>query len=260
MGALAKQLNKKTILLAHREELIDQAIDKFKLIWPKADIGICMAEKDEIHNQVVIASIQSASRSKRLAKLKEQGFELMLVDEAHHSAADSYQNVIQELGFTKGSPKLLVGVSATLQRSDKLDLGNSFEKVTFSRSIGTMIKAGYLSPVVGRKILTNFNFERIGTQHGDFAIGDLSEAVNKPERNEFIAGKFKEYASDRKGIAFCCDVQHCKDLAEVFKRHGINAKAVYGEMPTYERKNALESLQTGKIQSRYVMRYTDRRL
>lgn len=100
MGALAKQLNKKTILLAHREELIEQAFDKFKLIWPKADIGICMAEREEIHNQVVIASVQSASRSKRLAKLKERGFELMFVDEAHHSAANSYQNMIQELGFT----------------------------------------------------------------------------------------------------------------------------------------------------------------
>ena len=72
MASLAMQLNKKTILLAHREELITQAIDKFKLIWPTVDIGICMACKDEINAQVVVASIQSASRPKRLARLQER--------------------------------------------------------------------------------------------------------------------------------------------------------------------------------------------
>src|ERR1700728_1214277 len=59
MSAIAKQLNKKTILLAHREELITQAVDKFKLFWPGVDIGVCKAERDEIDHQVVIGSIQT---------------------------------------------------------------------------------------------------------------------------------------------------------------------------------------------------------
>jgi ATP-dependent helicase IRC3 len=101
MAALAMQLNKKTILLAHREELIIQAVDKFKLVWPEVSIGVCMADCNEIDCQVVIGSVQSCSRPKRLAKLKELGFELMMIDEAHHSVSDSYQTVINELGFTK---------------------------------------------------------------------------------------------------------------------------------------------------------------
>ena len=153
MAAIVKQFNKKTILLAHREELITQAHDKFKLVWPSVDIGICMAAQHQIHNQVVIASIQSASRPKRIAKLKKQGFEFMMVDEAHHSVSLSYQSVINELGFAGGN-KLLLGLTATPMRGDKQGLGDIFEKIVFSRSIATMIKAGYLSPVFGRRILT----------------------------------------------------------------------------------------------------------
>src|ERR1700674_4281194 len=142
MGALARELNKKTLLIAHREELITQAVDKFKLVWPGVDIGVCMGERDEINAQVVVASIQSASRPKRLAKLKELGFELMMIDEAHHSASDSYQSVIRTLGFGSDLQKLLLGVTATPKRSDKLGLDDTFTHVTFSRSISTMIKAG----------------------------------------------------------------------------------------------------------------------
>lgn len=248
MSAIAKNFNKRTLLLAHREELITQADEKFKLFWPDVDLGICMAERNEIDHQVVIGSVQSCSRSKRLDCLKKQGFDLLMIDEAHHAVADSYQSIINELGFASGSDKLLVGMTATPMRSDKMGLGNVFDKITFSRSIGTMIRAGYLSPVIGRKILTNFSFERIRTRNGDFDLGDLAEAVNTLERNEFIAGKFKEYTHDRKGIAFCVDVQHCKDLADAFRKVGINAEAVYGEMPTLDRKNILESLKTGKVQ------------
>ena len=244
MSALAKEFNRKTLILAHREELITQTLDKLKLFWPDAKVGICKAERDEIQEQIVIGSVQTCSRPHRLERLKEQGFELLMIDEAHHSIANSYQSIISERGFFDDNNGILVGVTAT----PKDGLGNIFEKITFSRSISTMIKSGYLSPVVGRKILTNFSFEKIRTINGDFSLEDLSEAVNTSERNNFIVEKFKTYAPNRKGIAFCVDVQHCKDLASAFKSSGINAIAVYGEMNIDERKIALDGLKSGEFQ------------
>jgi superfamily II DNA or RNA helicase len=248
MSAIAKELNQRTLVLAHREELISQAVEKFKLFWPGVSIGVCMAERDEIACQVVIGSVQSCSRPKRLARLKEQGFSVLFIDEAHHTTADSYQVIINELGFAKESTKLLIGVTATPQRSDKQGLGETFDKITFSRSIGTMIKAGYLSPVHGRKILTSFVLQKMRTSNGDFAIEDLDEAVNTPERNAFIAEKYQAYAPNRKAVAFCVDVRHCQDLAEAFRKRGINSQAVWGDMGGDERKNALEGLKSGRIQ------------
>lgn len=248
MAAIAKHLNKRTLILAHREEPIQQAFEKFKLYWPEADIGICKAERDETNHHIVIGSVQSCSKSKRLASLKDSAFDVLLIDEAHHATAESYQKIIKELGFHTDQTKLLLGVTATPNRSDKDSLGETFEKVTYSRSISTMIKAGYLSPAIGRKILTNFSLQNIKMQNGDFSICELAEIVNTPERNAFIAEKYKAYATDRKGVAFCVDVAHCKDLSASFEKVGITSKAVWGEMPTEERRNVLEDLKAGRIQ------------
>jgi superfamily II DNA or RNA helicase len=246
MSGIAKAFNKRTLILAHRQELIDQTVDKLRLVWPEISVGICMAERDEIDAQVVVGSVQSCCRQKRLEKLKAQGFDLLMIDECHHAIAQSYQDIINTLGFGEGTDKLLLGVTAT---PDRDGLGLIFDKVTFARSISTMISSGYLSPVVGRKIQTNFTLEKIRTQNGDFAIEELAEAVNTPERNAFIVSKFKEYAHERKSIAFCVDVQHCKDLAAAFQAEGINCQAIWGDMAGDERKRTLENLKHGRIQS-----------
>ena len=143
MAALAKQLGKRTLLLAHREELITQAIAKFKLIWPEAKIGVCMAEQNKPDKEVVFGSVQSCSRDARLNQLKRNNFDLLLIDEAHHANSPSYLKIIESLGFGgKDLSKLLVGVTATLMRSDDKELGDIFEEINYSISIGIMIRSG----------------------------------------------------------------------------------------------------------------------
>ena len=159
--------------------------------------------------------------------------------------ADSYQAIINELGFGPGSSKLLLGVSATIDREG---LGTVFDKIVFARSVATMIKAGYLSPIIARRILTNITLEKIRIQNGDFAVTDLSEAINTPERNRFIVQKFMEYGGDRKAIVFGCDVAHCHDLAAAFKEFGFKAEAVWGDMDKEARIRVLDDLKNGDIQ------------
>jgi len=102
-------------------------------------------------------------------------------------------------------------------RSDEKELGNVFEEITYNTSIGFMIRPGYLSPVCGRRVLTSTSIDKIHTRSGDFATRELSEAINTSERKQFFAKTYQKYAGNRKGIAFCCDVQHCKDLAQAFQ-------------------------------------------
>lgn len=187
-----------------------------------------MAEQNEPDKEVVFGSVQSCSRCARLDQLKENDFDFLLIDEAHHANSPSYLEVIESLGFGGKDPlKLLVGVTATPMHSDDKELGDIFEEITYRISIGTMIRAGYLSPVNGRRVLTKTSTQGVHTRAGDFAIGELSEAINTPERNQFIAETYRKHASNRKGVAFCCDVQHCKDLAEAFRMTQIPAKAIY---------------------------------
>lgn len=245
---IAKQINTKTLVLAHSEELINQAVSKFQTVWPGVDIGVCKAERDEIGAQVVVASVQTATRDRRLQRLKEQGFGLLIIDEAHHSAAPSYENVIRELGFfDEDNNRLLVGVTATPKRGDGIGLKKVFQEIVFERSISTMIKAGYLAPLVGMQVHTRIELQYVGIRNGDFISSELSRIVNTSDRNQLIVDNYGLYAGDRKkALAFCVDVQHAKDLAETFTRNGIPAKAVYGAMSDDERKETLAAFSNGE--------------
>lgn len=248
-AALAKELRTPTLIIAHREELIQQAKNKVELVWPEASVGVVMGENNEFDRDVVIASIQTVCRDKRLRDLYSRNFGLIVIDEAHHATSDSYLKVISSLGFMAEDPnKTLVGVTATAARADKKSLGNIFNEVVFERSITTMIKAGYLTDLRGKRILTQTDLSDVRTASGDFVEGELSEIVNTPKRNDLIVKSYLEHASIRKAITFCVDVAHSKDIANAFNAAGVTARAVYGEMPNDERREALKAFSEGKIQ------------
>ena len=79
--------------------------------------------------------MQSCSKTKRLKQLKERDFDILIIDEAHHAVAKTYQKIINELGFNKDKP--LVSFMATPTRQDSKKLGNTFEKITYFNSFGT---------------------------------------------------------------------------------------------------------------------------
>jgi ATP-dependent helicase IRC3 len=186
-ASLAKQMNCRTLIIAHREELINQAADKCRMVWPGADVGVVMADRDEYDRQVVVASIQTACRPKRIKRLREQDFNLLIIDEAHHSTASTYMDVIEGLGFMADNPdKLLVGVTATAKRGDKIGLRHVFQEITFERSIAAMTKAGYLADLRGIRVSTGLDLNRIATRYGDFVESQLASVVNCANRNEII--------------------------------------------------------------------------
>ncbi|MFY9224677.1 MAG: DEAD/DEAH box helicase family protein, partial [Blastocatellia bacterium] len=89
--------NSRSLVIAHRDELIEQAVDKIQLVIDGADIGIVKANNNQINSRVVVASIQTLARESRLSQL-EKNFSTIIVDEAHHASADSYLRVLQSLG------------------------------------------------------------------------------------------------------------------------------------------------------------------
>ncbi|MBC7324096.1 MAG: DEAD/DEAH box helicase family protein, partial [Moorella sp. (in: Bacteria)] len=155
-AALARELNARTLILAHRDELIRQAADKVSMVWPEAEIGVIKAEENEKNKQVVVASVQTLARPARLEQVAREDFTLCVVDEAHHAPALSYRRIMDYLLFLDGEPeRLLLGVTATARRGDNVGLGNVFEDVVFQASILTMVRAGYLSDIRGIRVSTN---------------------------------------------------------------------------------------------------------
>lgn len=238
-GLVAEALRTRTLILAHREELLYQAEQKIRLVYPDAEIGILKAsERGGLDCEICIASIQTAARNTDV--LSTCGFKLLICDEAHHAVSESYMRVFEELGFMAADPeKLLLGVTATAFRGDKLGLDNVFEAITFESSILAMMKGGYLCDVRGLSVNTGSDISCVHMVNGDFAVNKLSALIDIPERNALIADTYLKHGEGRHGVVFGVKVDHAQHLAEAFRERGISCEAVYGEMPTEERQDIL---------------------
>jgi len=244
-------MKKRMLVLAHREELLDQARDKILRANPDLKVEVEQAARSAgASTDVVVASIPTLGRegSRRLASLDPQEFYLIVVDEAHHAIAATYRRVLNHFKvFDQDTAKLLVGFTATPKRGDRQGLQSVFEEISFSKSLPEMIAAGYLSPVSGYRVETDVDLTRVRTRMGDFVASQLSKAVNISARNELVVRVFKNHLADRQTLCFCVDVAHSKSLAEAFIEAGIPAAAVTGELQTDTRRKALDDFSQGRI-------------
>mgnify|MGYP000860640369 FL=1 len=246
-GMVAGALKTRTLVLAHREELLLQARQKIRLVYSEADVGIFKAEeRSGLWTDICVASVQTAIRNTDV--LRERGFRLMICDEAHHAAAASYTKIFEALGFMGGDRnKLLLGVTATAYRGDNVGLGSVFEEIVFERSILAMMKAGYLCDVRGLEIKTGADISGVHTRTGDFALDELSVIIDTPERNALVADTYLEHGENRRGVVFGIGVEHALALAEAFRERGVPCAAVYGTMPQEERHAVLRRYEDGEL-------------
>lgn len=238
------RMKHRMLVLAHREELLQQAADKFRRANPGLAVGIEQAEsRSDPAARVVIASVQTLGRrgSPRLRALDPAQFKLIVVDEAHHAVAPSYRTVLDQFRlFDPGTEKLLLGFTATPYRGDKQGLDQVFEKIIFTRTIGEMIAAGYLCDIAGFRVSSATDLDGVSTRLGDFALDELSRAVNEERRNRLVVEAYRALVPDKKCVVFSVDVAHSRELAALFERHGVPARAVWGEMPAEERRQAID--------------------
>jgi len=235
--------------LAHTRELLGQAQEKIEMICPGSDIGIVQEGRKEFDRDIVISSIQSASREETLKHLERQSFELCIYDECHRAGADSARHVLSTLGFLGDSPnKLLVGCTATPFRQGPKGLSAVFQQVVYRKSVKDLIDLGYLCKPVGVKIKTDLDLSTVETEDGDFKTESLASYMDTPEITELIIKSYLERARNRRTVAFCVNVAHAHNLADAFKQHGIAAEAIHGGTPSDERIDLLERFKSGSIE------------
>ena len=118
---ILRRLPRRALVLVHRDELLQQAAEKFRQIAPGAHLGIVKAEQDGHTARVVLASVQTLSRANRLQRLATD-FRTIVIDEAHHAAADSYRAILKHVGAFQPHGPLVLGVTATPYRADGIGL------------------------------------------------------------------------------------------------------------------------------------------
>jgi superfamily II DNA or RNA helicase len=240
---LARVLAVPTLVIVHRDELVQQTLDTLGRAWPGCQHGVVKDTRNEWDaRDVVIASVQSLN-PKRLEKVPRDRFGLVVADEAHHGIAPSWARAIEH--FESG---LLLGVTATPDRLDGKGLGEMFGAAPlFNYTLLAAIQDGNLCRLAQFAVRTEAVLDGISTVAGDFAKGELSRAVNTAGRNRALVEAFKEHAAGRRAVAFCVDVQHAADLALAFTEADIPSAFVSGEMELEERRGVLARFRAGGV-------------
>jgi len=246
---------KKTLVLAHREELLEQALNKISAISPTLKISIEQGINTcDIDSDVIIASVQTLGRndSDRIKKLNPDDFGCIIIDETHRATSMLYQNILSYFGVNKQEDVcrndiLLLGVTATPNRTDGEGLGKVFDEIIFKYGIRDAIKDGYLCSIKAYSIFTNADLTSVSTARGDYVTKELAEAVDTTERNELIVNSYEKVCKDEYAIIFCVNVEHCVNLTAMFQGMGYNADMVVGSTPKDERRDILKRFYDGEI-------------
>lgn len=281
--ALARERGCRTLILAHRDELVSQAAAKVREVWPEVDVGIVKANDNDVTARVVVASVQTLSRQRRLDMLlgttqdtggmagwgltRPEPFGLVVVDEAHHTAAASYRTILDamrageserdatpeevddgcELGIVPDGP-LLLGVTATPDRGDGKGLDDLFDEIVFNFDILWGIRAGYLADVRALKVALDVDMSHVKTSRGDYEAGAMGRAMEAADASGRIVQAWKAHAADRRTLVFVPTVALSRETADLFNHHGIKAGHVSADTDLDDRRRILREYADGTLQ------------
>jgi superfamily II DNA or RNA helicase len=228
----------RVLVLAHRGELLDQAADKLA----KSTGLMTATEKAEQTSldswfRVVVGSVQTLMREKRLSQFDPSYFNTIVVDEAHHCISDGYQRVLQY--FNQAN---VLGVTATPDRGDMKNLGSYFESLAYEYTLPKAIKEGFLSPIKALTIPLKLDLTGVGQQAGDFKTADLGNALD-PYLHQ-IAEEMVQHCKDRKTVVFLPLIRTSQKFRDILEEKGFRAAEVNGG--SEDRAEVLADFEAGK--------------
>ena len=229
----------RVLILVHRDELVRQALSKLHGTLPRgATTGVIKGAIHEPAADVVVGSVQTLGRSgsRKLSDLAPDHFGTIVVDEAHHAAADSYRRIFDHFPDAR-----MAGFSATLERQDKRGLGDVWERVVMEKSIIWGIRKGYLTDVRGKAVtVQDLDLGKVKKSGGDYQDGDLGDALIDSGAPEQVADAYLEHAAQpdgtlRQGVAFWPTVAAAHEGADAMNAAGIKTEVITGSTPLEER-------------------------
>ncbi len=248
------QSNERALILAHRQELVEQPRDRLLNYYPEwaGRIGIVMAEQTDYDRQITVATVQTLANEQRLQRLLKAGpIHYLVVDEAHHAVADSYVQVYQTLRSCNPTLRHL-GVTATPLRTDRIGLGAVYQHVAGKWGIRELVAQGWLVPPRWLAIQTGISVAGVAVRsHNggrEFSQRQLADVYETANCWELVVASHRSYASGRRALAFTASVEGAHRLAETFTAAGIPAAAADGTTPKDERAAILAAFRRGELQ------------
>lgn len=230
------------LFVAHREEILNQAVETFRRVRPGGRIGRLSSEHQDTGADLLFASIQTLGRAHHLSRFRPRDFDYIVVDEFHHAAAATYRRVIDYF-----QPKFLLGLTATPERTDGADLlGLCQENLVFQAGLHIGIEGGHLCPFHYFGVPDEVDYRNIPWRNAQFDLNELTAAVATEARARNIVEQFRKLGGQR-CIAFCCSQSHADFMKDFFIREGIRAVAVHSGRSSSPRATSLSRLEAGEL-------------
>ncbi len=202
--------------------------------------GLFLDEERETEEHNLVGTVQSLTR--HLILFAPEDFDYLIIDEAHHATADSYQKLLRYF-----RPKFTLGLTATPDRADGLSALEVFRNAAHRLSLRAAIETGELVPIRCVRVRTNIDLSRVRFNQIQYNRRDIEESVLVPSRDQLIVDTYRQHVPGRKAVAFCVNVRHGEDLAERFRAEGIPARGVSGRMSPTDRKETLDAFAQGEL-------------
>lgn len=228
----------RVLILAHRGELLEQAADKLR---QAVGLGCAVEKAGESclgsWYRVVVGSVQTLMREKRLEQFPPDYFGTIVIDEAHHAVSDSYRRILDHFSDAK-----VLGVTATPDRGDMRDLGAVFESLAYEYTLPRAIREGYLTPIQALTVPLTLDISGVSMQSGDFKASEIDTALDP--YLEQIAGEMAQLCADRKTVVFLPLVKTSQKFRDILNASGFRAAEVNGE--STDRAEVLADFDAGK--------------
>lgn len=246
--------NNRLLFVAHRKEILEQSIDCYKKVLKDRNFGdLWVGNYEATKIDHLFISIQTFNSKEFTENIKEDYYDYIVIDEFHHSAAPSYQKL---LDYVK--PKILLGMTATPERMDDKDV-----TVHFDNRIAAEIRLG---EAINRKILSSFNYfgitdsvtlENIKWRSGGYDVNELEKVYTKDnQRANLVIDSIKKYTKDIlevRGLGFCVSRLHAEYMSKYFNKVGIPSIYLTSDSNDSERYSAKVKLESREINFIFVV-------
>lgn len=244
----------RVLVLAHRDELINQARDRItQMVGERPDVEKAEQRADRNpwwRTKFVVSSIQTqnAGNGRRMKRFDPKEFSLVIVDEAHHAVAASYQKVLEH--YRQNDAIKILGVTATPDRTDELALGKIFRSVAWNYELQSAIEDGWLVPIRPNMVHINgLELSDVHTLGGDFNLGELEQVLSYERPLHGMCDATIQLAGDRKTMMFCASVPHAERCMEIVNRHKPgHAQMVSAKTPMELRRQIISDFSAGSFQ------------
>ena len=233
---------KRILFVAHRQEILAQSINAFKLFMPHKSYGLYQGGSRPTECEFLFAMIQTLGKKDHLSNFEKDHFDYIVVDEFHHVGARGYRGLVEYF-----EPKFFLGLTATPSRNDNIDIlqycGNN---LLYKKDLIDGIKLDLLSLFDYRGINDkHVDYARISWRGKRFDEEDLTRNLNTMKRAEYVFENWMKYKQTRT-LGFCASIKHSDFMAEYFSKKGVKAVSVHSKS-SVNRDDALKQLKIGKI-------------